>query len=269
VQTVGSDGKIKIPYAGEILVAGLSPSDISQTIEQKLKGKAIKPQVLVSIVSNGSSWASVSGDVTGAARVPLTPKGDRILDIISQAGGVKAMPFETYVRLTRGQSTETVLLDTILKKPAENVYIYPGDQIYVYRQPTSYVALGAVTAQKDYAIDEEKLSLSQAVARAGGMIDAQADPASAYLFRYESPAVVKAINPDSTFLSGNEPVPVIYRINFSKPENFFLAQEFLIRDKDIIYVADSSTVQFNKFLGILRNVASIYGSLRINSLILN
>lgn len=271
VQTIDSSGNMKVPYVGQLHVLGSTTSEVATAIEGRLTGMAIKPQVLVNIITNGSAWASVIGDVTGAARVPLSTKGDRLLDVIASAGGIKAMPFETHVRITRNNKTETVLLDAILKSPEEDIYIYPGDQIYVYREPLSYVALGAVTAQHDYPIDEEKVSLVQAVAKAGGLIDMQSNSSAVYLFRYETPDVVRGLHPDSSLLAHNtgEAIPVIYRVNFDKPENYLIAQEISVRDHDLVYVADADAVQFNKFLVIVHNIASIIGALRVNTLITN
>lgn len=268
-QVVDRDGSISIPYAGRIRAAGRSPAEVAKTIEDRLKDKAIEPQALVALGATGASTASVAGDVTGAARVPLNPKGDRLLEVVSQAGGIKAMPQETRVRLTRGNSTETVLLDTILKSPQENIYVYPGDQIYIYRDPPTYVALGAVTAQRDYPIDQERLMLAQAVAKAGGLVDTLADSSAIFLFRYESPTVVRALRPHSPMLSRTEPVPVVYRLNFNRPESYFFAQRLQIRDKDLVYVANAPTVQFGKFVTLVRSMTSTYGALRSANVINN
>jgi len=48
-QPVGRDGAISVPYAGRIKVAGRRPQDVQSLIENELAGKAIQPQVLVSV----------------------------------------------------------------------------------------------------------------------------------------------------------------------------------------------------------------------------
>ncbi|UVK50239.1 polysaccharide export protein (plasmid) [Mesorhizobium sp. AR02] len=260
-QTVDRDGSISVPYAGRITAAGRTPGSLAKAIEARLANKAVEPQVIVS-TQGSAATATVSGDATGAARVPLSLKGDRLLEVIAQSGGIRTMPQETKVRLTRGALSEVTLLDTILKDPSQNVFVYPGDNIYVYRDPPIFVALGAVTAQKDYPIDKEPMSLLQAIAKAGGLQDAQADSSAIFLFRREGASLVRALKPTSTHLTGPDSVPVIYRLRLNKADNYFYAQQLAIRDRDIIYVANSPVVQFNKFVTMVRGITSTAGSLR-------
>jgi len=46
-------------------------------------------------------------------------------------------------------------------------------------------------------------------------------------------------------------VPVIYRLNLKDPNQYFFAQAIAMQDRDVIYVADASTVSLQKFLGLL------------------
>ena len=56
--------------------------------ERKPEGKAIQPQVLVSVVRSVSNSVTVSGEVVNGARVPLSTKGDRVLDVIAASAGI-------------------------------------------------------------------------------------------------------------------------------------------------------------------------------------
>ena len=68
----------------------------------------------------------------------------------------------------------------------------PGDTLYVFREQQKFVALGALgtvgqtqglTAQ--FAFEQERLSLNEAVAKAGGLLDARANPGQVFLYRVE------------------------------------------------------------------------------------
>ncbi|WP_438590806.1 hypothetical protein, partial [Klebsiella michiganensis] len=63
---------------------------------------------------------TVTGEVTAGARVPLSGKGDRLLDVVASAGGVRAAVSETFVRLSRGTTTATVPMTTVVSNPREN-----------------------------------------------------------------------------------------------------------------------------------------------------
>ena len=43
----------------------------------------------------------------------------------------------------------------------------------------------------------------------------------------------------------------MYVFDLSKPESFFLCQEFLMKDNDVIYVANSVSTELQKFLRLL------------------
>jgi protein involved in polysaccharide export with SLBB domain len=86
-QVVGRDGGITVPYAGRVRVAGRTTRAVQDQIEHALEGKAIQPQVLVNVVKTAGDSVSVGGEVAAGARVPLSVKGDRVLDVLASAGG--------------------------------------------------------------------------------------------------------------------------------------------------------------------------------------
>ncbi|MBS9478921.1 polysaccharide biosynthesis/export family protein [Ancylobacter radicis] len=255
-QVVDRDGRIKVPYVGELLVVGKRPSDIAKIIEQGLTGKAIEPQVLVTLPQQTSASVVVVGDLTGAGRVNLNVKGDRLLEVIAQAGGIKGAAHESFVRVTRGSRSTTVQLAAILSNPEENIYMQPGDTVYVFRRPQTFTALGAVKAAGEMPIDREEFSVAEAMGVSGGLVDSQADPSGIFIFRYEQPAVVRAYRPDTPLLVGNSLVPVIYRLNLKDPSGYFIARAFPVRVGDIVYVANAPGVEFTKFLRMAQTITS-------------
>lgn len=256
-QTVDRSGRIKVPYVGEVSVVGKRPSEIARTIEQGLTGKAIEPQVMVTLPQQTSASVVVVGDLTGAGRVNLNVKGDRLLEVIAQAGGIKGPPHESFVRVTRGQRSASMQLTAVLAKPAENIYMQPGDTVYVYRRPQTFTALGAVKSAGEVPIDRDDFTVASAVASSGGLVDALADPSGVFIFRFEQASVVRKFRPDSPLLRGNEVVPVIYRINLKHPSGYFVARAFPIRVGDIVYVANAPGAEFTKFLRMALMISSI------------
>ncbi|CAA0088683.1 Uncharacterised protein [Starkeya nomas] len=257
IQTVDRDGRIKVPYVGDISVVGKRPSQIAQTIEDGLKGKAIEPQVLVTLPQQTASSVVVVGDLTGAGRVNLNVKGDRLLEVIAQAGGIKASPHETFLRVTRGKRSTTMPLTAVLAKPDENIFMQPGDTVYVFRRPQTFTALGAVKSAGEMPIDREDFTVASAMGTSGGLIDNQADPSGVFIFRYEQAGVLRAINPESPHLSGNSEVPVVYRLNLKDPTGYFVARAFPVRAGDIVYVANSPAAEFTKFLRMALMISSV------------
>ncbi len=270
VQSVDQDGMLTVPYAGRVRVAGRSTAQVSRDIVEKLQNKATEPQVIVTLAQPGSGAVTVIGDATGSARVPLNPKGDRILEVVAQAGGVKTLPHETFIRLIRAGGAQSISMQAILADPRENIFVQPGDTLYVSRNTPKFTALGAVAAQKDFPIDKDPMTLAEAIARAGGLMDSQADSGAVFLFRFERPDIIRAILPDSNLLGHfPEGVPTIYRLKFDHADAYFQAKEMKVLDNDLIFVANAPSVEFMKFVGIVRAVLSTGAAARSTSLIVN
>src|SRR5947209_9041123 len=126
-QVVARDASITVPYAGRIRVVGLTPPQVEAAIVERLAGKAIEPQALVGVSRNISNTVTVTGEVSMGARVPLTTRGDRILDVIASAGGLRIPVHETFITLTRGNLTVQVPMQALLTRPQENILMRPGD----------------------------------------------------------------------------------------------------------------------------------------------
>jgi protein involved in polysaccharide export with SLBB domain len=107
-QQVGADGAISVPYAGRIPVAGRSPEEVQRMIEARLAEKALEPQALVIVRQSSANAVTVAGEMISGARVPLSPGGDRLLEVVAAAGGAKAPVGEAFVRLSRGRVTATI-----------------------------------------------------------------------------------------------------------------------------------------------------------------
>lgn len=142
-QTVDRSGSISVPYAGTIKVAGRSVGDVQTEIEGRLSNRAIEPQVVISTTLSRSNMISVLGDVNTPAQLNLSPGGERVLDVIARAGGLSATQYETYVNVQRRGREATVLFRSIIDRPAENIYVYPGDTVYVNRERRTYLVFGA------------------------------------------------------------------------------------------------------------------------------
>jgi polysaccharide biosynthesis/export protein len=253
-QVVGRDGAITVPYAGRIPAAGRLPEEVQQTVEQRLAGKAIEPQVLVTVKDSISNSVTVSGEVVKGARIPLSPRGDRLLDVIAEAGGARAAVYETFVRLSRGGVTATIPLSTLVTNPDENIYAQPGDVLTLVLVPRSFSVFGATGQNARVTFGAERLTLAEALAKAGGLEDQRSDPAGVFLFRYEPPALVKALGEPALPVGPGGTTPVVYRLDLGDADAYFLAERFPIEDKDILYVANAELNELQKFFTLLNTL---------------
>ena len=251
-QMVSVDGTINIPFAGRIDAAGKTPSQIETQITQRLKEKANQPQVLVRITHNTTANVTVVGEVTNSARVPLTARGERLLDVLATAGGVKQPVNKTTLQVTRGDQVHSMPMEKIIRDPKQNIRLIPGDVVTAMFQPLSFTVLGATGKNEEQNFEAQGITLAQALARSGGLQDARADAQGVFIFRFEDADAVDWINKPTQTPEGK--VPVIYRVDLKNPATFFVAQSFPIKNKDVMYVSNAPAAELQKFLNILTSV---------------
>ena len=258
-QAVDIHGNISVPYAGSIRARGRTQVEVQDAIVAALKNRAIEPQVIVSMVEQKTSMISVLGEGR-SARIPATASPERVLDVISRAGLVAvsgsttgAAGAETWVILERSGKRAIAPFGALIYEPVNNVYVHPNDTIYLYREPQTFLAFGAVGAQQQIPFGTWRLSLAEAISKSGGLIDSQADPASVFLYRGEARDVAQSLGIDVSPYQGPV-IPVIYTINLRDPAGLFLAGSFEMRNKDILYASNSVSVESTKFMNYLNNI---------------
>jgi polysaccharide biosynthesis/export protein len=247
-QPVDGEGCITVPFAGRVPAAGKTLPEISAEIKRRLMRKANQPEVLVLLARNVSSTATVVGEVTTSIRVPLTAAHERLLDALAFAAGVKQPITKTTIQLTRGENVYSLPLETIIQDPRQNVALQPGDVITALFQPLSFTALGASGKNDEINFETQGISLAQALARSGGLIDSRSNPSGVFVFRLE------AGNPQS-MATAADLVPVVYRVDLKDPRSLFWIQSFPIKDKDVLYVSNAPAAELQKFLNLLFTLA--------------
>ena len=252
-QAVDVNGNISIPFAGAIRARGRTQVEIQQAIVDALKDRAIEPQAVVSIVDQRTSLISLLGDVGRPSRIPAQLTPERILDAITRAGGPAGPGPDEWVMLERDGRRALSPFGALIYEPANNIYVHPNDTIYLYREPQTFLAFGALGTQQQIPFGTWRITLAEAVGKAGGLRDDAADPASVFLYRGETREVAEAMGVDCSKFQGPV-IPVIYNINFRNPGSYFLATTFEMRNKDVIQVSNSVSVEATKFLTYVRTV---------------
>jgi polysaccharide export outer membrane protein len=267
-QAVDDEGNISVPYAGSIRAKGRTQVEVQKAIVDTLKNRAIEPQVVVSLVEQRTSLISVLGEVNRASRFPANMQAESILDAITRAGGPRSQGFDAFVTLERGGRRATVPFGALVYQPSNNIYVHPGDIIYLYTEPQTFLAFGATSgtstaggsggavtllAGTQYRFDAWRISLAEAIAKSGGINDGLADPAFVFLYRGEPREVAQRLGVDCSKFQGPI-IPIIYNVNMRDPASYFLAKTFEIRNKDVLYIANAQSVQVTKFLLYLRTI---------------
>ena len=263
-QVIDNSGMITVPFAGQIKAAGRSPHQIGKEIVEKLSKRAIEPQAVVTISEQRGSEVSVVGEVESPTRYSLSLGGERILDAIARSGGPSFAGHQMQVTLQRNNSNWTIPFDLLLEDPKKNIYLEPNDTVYLLREAPYYQLFGASGTNGNFNFSKRHVTLAEAIGEARGLDDDRADPAEIYLYRTEPKDTLQNAGVELAAIDGSivpNELPVIYKLDLRKPNGFFLAQDFPIQNKDIIYIANAESVEFTKFL----NLIGLNSSTKINT----
>ncbi len=252
-QMVNAQGMINMPFAGPLMVSGKTTTEIEKIITDAIKGKANYPQVMVRMTRNTTSNVTIVGEVGNSVLMPLTPKGERLLDAIATAGGVKQPINKITIQLSRNSQVQTIALEKVIQDPKQNIVLVPGDVLTAYYQPFSFTVLGATGKNDEINFEAQGISLTQALGRIGGLQDNRADAKGLFIFRFEDPTTLPT-NQQPKALTADGKVPVVYRVDMNDPATFFVAQNFNIKHKDVIYVSNAPAAELQKFLNIVVSV---------------
>jgi polysaccharide export outer membrane protein len=254
-QAVDNDGNISVPYAGAVKAAGRTNVQVQNEIIDKIKNRAIEPQVVVALSQQRTSLISVFGEVTTPLRYPAAASGaqDRILDSITRAGGIKGQGFETFVMLERQGKRAALPFASLVYEPRNNIFVQPGDRIYVYREQQKFLGFGATGQQGLFTFDAWRLTLVEAVGKVGGLLDIQANPGSIFVYRVEPRDVAEKLGVDVSRFA-TPVIPVIFSVSFLDPGGYFLASKMWMRHEDVIFVANAAAVDVTKFLNYLNTI---------------
>jgi polysaccharide export outer membrane protein len=252
---VEPSGTIPIPFAGNIRAAGRTPAQIASEIRSRLAGKAHEPHAIVTLAQNNNSTVSVVGDVKTNARVPLTPHGERVLEVLAGAGGVQDQVSKTMIQISRDGQVTALPMSRIISDPGENIRLRSNDIVTAMSKTLSFISLGAGGKNDEVEFEATGISLAQALGRIGGLKDDRANVRGVFIFRFEKPDVAGVAANENLRTTSDGRVPVIYRVDMSRPETLFMAQAFPVRDKDVLFVSSAPLADLQKFVSILTQTA--------------
>jgi polysaccharide biosynthesis/export protein len=169
---VRNDGTIDFPLVGSIPVNGLTLSSAAKAIRTRLvDGNYMKdPQITLSFLDYSNHFATVLGEVGRPGPIPLV--GIRsVWEVIGAAGGATSTAGD-HVTIFRNEDSLNAKVYSInwsrdlVGQP--NPIVNAGDTVQVSRAGVVYV-MGEVGQQGGYPITHQRLTVSQAIALAGGI----------------------------------------------------------------------------------------------------
>ena len=173
---VNLKGDILLPLAGTLHVAGMTLSEITETVAQRYKDAKIlvDPQVTVFVAEFNRRTITITGEVRSPGVYSITAPRT-LTDTLAMAGGLNDSASRTVsiVHAANPKEIIHVTLNVGAQTPESieqgRMEILPGDSIFVARSGIIYV-VGELNRPGGYQVEHNnRLTLLEAVALAGGM----------------------------------------------------------------------------------------------------
>lgn len=235
---VDDRGFITVPFAGQIRAAGHTTTELQSMIRDRLIGMSQDPQVVVTLETAISNSVTLAGEVVKPGRLVLATNRETLSDVIALAGGYRGDAKDLVATIERQGGTFQARLSDLLETGAGDVRVGPGDRVTIQSKPQSFSVLGAPNKAEEISFPRTHVTLAEAVALAGGPRAEQGDAAAIFVFRYVPNAQALA-------------KPVVYHVNMMKPGAYFLAQQFQMRNGDVLYIGNARANQPTKLVQLI------------------
>jgi polysaccharide export outer membrane protein len=253
IQRVAENGTINVPFVGTVQVAGLDLRQVEQRIIQQLGNKVQEPEVIVDFAAPRAHTVLVSGDVRKPGRVSILDDIRTVVDAINAAGGPAGVgqtgipptnQVEVVVR-RQGQVILAAQLSDLLA--GADIPVQRGDEIVVRPNPRVFTVLGAVLKSGNYDMPKPNISLLEALGTVGGLRDERANKTGVYVFRM------------GDLLNNPTARARVFRLDLFQPVSIFVAQQFRLQARDVIYVTNAPLYEYDKVLTPIYRTFSIIG----------
>ena len=256
---VQPDGTFFFPYAGKLNVTGMTIERVRSALASKLGRFLNDPQVDVNVAGYGSRIA-LQGAFTNTAPQELTPVPLTLSQAIGRAGVNVEQADLSGLVLTRDGKSYRLDQDALNREGniAPEIYLKSGDQIFLpFNDRKQVYVIGEVRQPQAITFKTTDLTLTQALGRVGGVDPTTSNASAIYVIRgvddmQKTPATV-------------------YHLNAKSPVAFVLADRFMLKPGDVVFVGPAGVTRWNRFLsqllplsGIIRNAASSQSSIGIN-----
>ncbi|PMR75055.1 polysaccharide export protein Wza [Billgrantia endophytica] len=250
--TVHSDGTIFYPYIGRINVLGRTVTEVRDIVASGLEPYVAMPQVEVHVAQFNSQKANVTGAVADPGpmairNVPLT-----VLDAISLSGGLTDEANWHDVILTReGESIRLSLHDMLNNGQLEqNRLLRDGDVLHVRDNTDQKVyVMGEVRDPRSLAMGGSRLTLTDALAEAGGIDEGNANASGIFVIRRAS--------------AESDKLATVYQLDARNATAMMLGTEFQLQPTDVVYVTTTPLGRWNRVIRqLLPTISSVYQTTR-------
>lgn len=237
---VRSDGTLFFPFVGDLVVAGQTVQSVQANLTEQLAEFIAEPQVLVSITEFNAHKIFFSGSVSGPKTLPISNVPLTLVEAISQIGGAGQNANWHTIYLNRDGVLEEISLFELMRNGdlSQNRLLQPNDILYVPSLEDQAVAvMGQVMRAGSIALGNERLTLTDAIARSGGLNENTARASGVFVIRPQP--------------ADAEKMATVFQLDVRNAAAFALGSQFILQPKDIVYVTTAPIARWNRVISSL------------------
>lgn len=228
---VNADGTVTFPFAGAVPAAGKTIGEFRDALTAQVAEFYPDPQVDVRITDFNAQRVVIGGAVQrpvteNIGTVPLT-----LLEAVNAAGGFAEDADPRAITVRRNGQSYRVDLEAFLSggMAGNNPYLRAGDVVSVPRRTLreAYV-LGEVVDPATVDLSKDPVTLTQALARQGGLEELRADARGVFVFRFTGEGQI-----------------TVYQLDTVTPAALLLGTRFALWPGDVVYVTKSPLQRWN------------------------
>jgi len=249
---VNSDGRIFIPFVGDLRVVGMSPQTARAQIEDQLKQTIPSAQVQISVAPGRANTANLVGGVNTPGVYPLPDRDYTLLSLISEGGGVRAAIENPQVRLMRGSDIYGISLERLYDDPKLDTTLVGGDRVIIEEDDRYFLSLGATGSEALHKFPKSDVTALDALSIIGGVSDTRADPQGILVLREYSQSAVRA-----EVSAGPPQTRVVFTLDLTNADGLFSAAKFNLQSGDLVYATESPVTGAQTIFSIFGSALSI------------
>jgi polysaccharide export outer membrane protein len=253
---VSAQGTIFVPYLGEIVVNGLTPSAARELVQQAMGPIAASAQVQLSVEPGARNSVDLVSGVGKPGTYPMPTRNYSILTLLAEGGGIASSLKNPLVRLIRDDKSYEIRADRLFAQANKNTTLRGGDKVVVREDDRYFTSLGAAGKENLIYFERDSITALEALSLVGGLNDTRANPKGVLILR-EYPE--KTIRADG--LKGPTMRNVIFTFDLTSADGLFAARNFEVNPLDTVLATESPLATANTIFGLARTVVGLNDSL--------
>lgn len=237
---VQPDGTISYPFIGTLQAEDRTVKDIQQELTRRLGDYLTEPQVVVRVAAFESQKTYISGAVGAPRALPITNTPLTVSDAISQVNGLDDNANWHGAVLNRQGQRHDLSLYALLKEGdlSQNFLLQDGDVLHVPTADNQAVAvMGQVRAPGSLRMGADRYSLTDALSRAGGLDETEAEPSGVFVLRRQPETSAK--------------LATVFQLDIRNATAFMIGSQFTLEPQDVVYVTTAPIARWNRVIDLL------------------